>query len=176
MKNYTPLDPKLLTAITPRQEKYPNLLHGTITNNGGAPTKYDPSYVSKLDEYLETAKFPCLEGFALFLGHDDTTLLNWANKRVKDENGDITNKLVYPEFFAAIKKLKMLQKKMLMESGLFGQANAYMAKFLLEANHNMVIKSNLDVTTKGKELPTPLLGGLTNVSKSNGTEQTIKSE
>lgn len=151
-----------------------------LKHPGGRPTKYDPSFVDEVDKYIERTQnaekdFPTVEGFAEYLGVDDTTICNWADKRYKknDEKVDpkLRGKLVRPEFFAAIKRLKNVQKRKLMTDGLYGgkDVNATMAIFLLKVNHGMIETTHNDITTKGKELPVPLLGGASNVSKNDGS-------
>ncbi|MEM3077607.1 MAG: hypothetical protein QXW38_08340 [Candidatus Nitrosotenuis sp.] len=109
---------------------------------GGRPTKYRPEFVKSTIDYLQkcldTNKTPYIEHLAWLLGVDDTTLLNWANK--------------YPEFFASIKKLKTLQKYLLMDKGLREKVNPPMAMFLLKSVHGYIepqhIKKDLDVEIK----------------------------
>lgn len=139
----------------------------------GAPTKYRPEYVQSVYDYLVLMKktpkrLIGVEDFAEYLGVDDTTILSWANKKLKDEKGNLTNKLARPEFFAAIKKLKHMQKNQLVNDGLYGgkDVSSPMAIFLLKANHHMIETQHVDMTTKGKEMPTPILGGAS-VSKND---------
>lgn len=136
-------------------------------STGGRPTKYDPSFVEELDKYLtklnnEKRYLPTVEGFAIHLGVDGDTINNWAKARVKDEQGNKTKKLLYPEFFRAIKRLKTVQKNKLINDGLYGgkEVNCTMAIFLLKVNHGMVEKSQTDITTQGEKLPIPILGGI----------------
>jgi len=107
--------------------------------------------VQELDEYLRTTgreqtSLPTVEGYSLWLGVDDDQINEWTKR--------------YPEFHAAIKRLKALQKNQLMEDGLYGgkEVNSTMAIFLLKVNHAMVETSHTDITTAGK--PLPLLTGL----------------
>lgn len=116
-------------------------------NKVGRPTKYYPELVSKVDEYLATTgkeqtELPTIEGLALYLDVDDTTLVNWGE--------------AYPEFFAAIKKLKMRQKTQLMNDSFYGgkEVNAGAGVFMLKANHGM--KEN-DPSTLVQVNVTPIL-------------------
>jgi len=97
----------------------------------GRPTKYDPSMIQKIEEYVrscgrEQTKLPKRVDVALLLDVDDDTLVEWEKK--------------YPDFSATIKKVDQLQKGELIDDGLFGgkEINAAMAIFLLKANHNMM--------------------------------------
>jgi len=125
---------------------------------GGRPTKYDPIFVDKVREYLETTgkeqtSLPTKQGFALFIEVDDDTLDNWANK--KDEKGN----LIRPEFFGALKKLMQTQAVQLINDGIYGgkEVNATIVKLLLQNNHGM--KERTDQTTNDKELPSPIYNG-----------------
>lgn len=101
-----------------------------IKHAGGRPTKYTPQIIGEINKYLTDAipqnmKIPTIEGIALKLGINKTTLYEWAEK--------------YPEFSNALEKLKMMQKESLTEIGIFGgkEINAAIVKLLLEVNHNM---------------------------------------
>lgn len=151
-----------------KQEKYPNLNVG----GPGRKEKYDSSMVQKAYEYLEmtmTAKndFPSIDGFAYFLGVDDTSILGWANKKIKDQDGKLTKQLARPDFFAAVKRIKRCQKIKLMRDGFYmgKKVNANMAIFLLKVNHKMVEVSKHELVGKdGKPLiPVPILGGVSDV-------------
>jgi len=97
---------------------------------GGRPTKYTPETITKLNKYLEEAipqnmKIPTVEGIALKLGINKTTLYEWAKKK--------------PEFSNALNKLKMMQKEALTETGIFGgkEINQSIVALLLKVNHKM---------------------------------------
>lgn len=123
----------------------------------GRKTKYKPIFVEKVDEYIEKTKetgkeLPTREGFALFIGVVDNTLDNWEGS--KDEEGN----LLYPGFLRALRKLEMTQKTQLVNDGLYNGANSTIAKLLLMNNHGM--KERNDQTTNDKDLPAPILGGV----------------
>ncbi len=112
-----------------------------MTHAGGRPSKYDPSMIVKALEYIdscgrEATEIPTMEGLALTLEVDDTTILKWGEDNL--------------EFLATIKKLKAKQKKQLMNDGLYGgkEVNSTMAIFLLKVNHDMIETERrlLDVT------------------------------
>jgi hypothetical protein len=105
---------------------------------GGRPSKYDPSFVQKVDEYLTKCKdkkigmrglevkLPKREGFAIFLRVTRQTLDNWSKE--------------HPEFFDALSKIDLEQKERLINSGLSGAYNPTIAKLVLSANHGMADK------------------------------------
>lgn len=135
----------------------------------GRPTKYEPRFIESADEYLALNQdeeydwtkadgkvqtvyekkikvhLPTVEGFALFLNVDKTTLYEWASK--------------YPEFSHALRKIVEEQHKRLIDKGLSGEYNSTIAKLVLSANHNM--RERQDITTNDKDLPSPILGGIT---------------
>lgn len=124
---------------------------------GGRPTKYKPEFIDMVDAYIKTTgkeqtELPTKEGFALYIGVDDDTLDNWANK--KDDEG----RLINPEFFGALRKLMLTQRKQLINDGIYGgkEVNATIVKLLLQNNHGM--KERTDTTTNDKDLPTPIYG------------------
>ena len=125
----------------------------------GRPTLYNESILAKTNEYLniacpENMSIPTIEGLSLALGVDDDTIVEWAKK--------------YPVFSAATKRVMVTQKVHLINTGMFGgkEVNAAMAIFLLKNNHNM--KDRTDVTTNDKDLPAPLLGGITKTPEDYG--------
>ena len=128
-----------------------------MAHPGGRPTKYDPSFVEEVDKYIATTgreqtKLPTLYGLAIWLDVDTDTLGNWANAKDDDE------KLIHPEFFGALKRLKDLQAEQLVNDGIYGgkEVNATIVKLLLQNNHGM--KERTDQTTNDKDLPTPMYG------------------
>jgi hypothetical protein len=98
---------------------------------GGRPTKYIPEVIyPKIEEYIsrcgrEQTSLPTIEGLALYLGVNPDTLFEWDKR--------------HPEFSESLKKILALQKKQLIDDGLYGgkEVNAAMAIFLLKANHGM---------------------------------------
>ena len=134
----------------------------------GRPSDYttDEEMCALVDEYLDTVKddykivrkpyidkdgnereavdvmyevnLPMLEDFALMLGKDDDTIVEWRKK--------------YPKFSAACRKIELEQKKRLINSGLSGNYNATIAKLNLSANHGMAEKTETDITSKGEKI------------------------
>lgn len=130
----------------------------------GRPTKYRPEMVQELDKYLQTTgkeqmSLPTIQGFALWLQVDDETLTEWAK--------------IHDDFSATLRRLKHLQAKQLIDDGIYGgkEVNATIIKLMLQNNHGM--KERTDTTTNDKDLPTPILGGLTNnVQGDNSNSET----
>lgn len=120
---------------------------------GGRPREYKTEYISLVDDYLSDCedtfdkdkneymvKLPTVEGFALFVGHNKTTIYEWCKE--------------YPEFSNAIDKIKENQLNKLINKGLSGKYNSTIAKLLLSGNHNIREKSETDLTTNGKDIQT----------------------
>lgn len=133
------------------------------TKKTGRPSKYNPSFVNELDNYLATTgkeqtSLPTRQGFALWLGVDDDTLTNWGKE--------------HEEFFGALKKLMLLQGEQLINDGIYGgkEVNATIVKLLLQNNHGM--KERTDMTTNDKELPIPILNALHNNDSNQEAGQT----
>lgn len=108
-------------------------------NKVGRPTKYNDGMIDRANDYIqscgrESTELPTIEGLALTLQVDDTTLLSWAEKN--------------PKFLATIKNLKFKQKNQLINDGLYGgkEINAAMAIFLLKANHGMIETERKEIT------------------------------
>lgn len=100
-------------------------------NQKGRPTKYDPSFIQKIEDYIATCgreqtKLPKIEDICILLDVDYDTVEEWGKK--------------YPDFSRTIKKVVKLQKGELIDDGLFGgkEVNASMAIFLLKANHGLI--------------------------------------
>lgn len=103
----------------------------------GRPTKYNESMVATAEAYYERTlsilnDMPTMEELALELGVDGDTLVEWAKEK--------------PEFSAAIKRVKELQKQKLQTMGLFNRVNPTMAIFLLKTNHGFIDTSRQEVS------------------------------
>lgn len=121
-----------------------------IKKKMGQPTKYGEDTTTKVVEYIALCTergtdLPTIDGLALHLGIDDTTINNWCK--------------VYPEFKTVVDNLKRIQKQILINKGVFGGRNENIAMliFLLKVNHGMIEGNKLDVTSSGKPLPTPIM-------------------
>lgn len=129
---------------------------------GGRPTKYSKKMITQVDKYLlarqdETeekikyqsenstgyyektnVKLPTIEGFALFVGVNKTTLYEWADK--------------HPEFSNALGKIRTEQRERLIDNGLSGDYNPTIAKLILSSNHGMNEKKEVDHTSGGEKI------------------------
>lgn len=119
-----------------------------MAHAGGRPTKYDPSMLQAIEDYLDTCgrdftKIPKRVDIAIILGVNEDTLVEWEK----------TN----PEFSATITRVDQFQKSQLMDDGMYGgkEVNARIAQFLLSANHNMAEMTHTDVTSRGEKLEAP---------------------
>lgn len=118
----------------------------------GRPTLYKAEMDKKVADYytekLKKRELPIVEEVALLLDVDIDTLESWVNGKTL---------VASDEFIGTIKKIKTLQKIILMTTGLGGNVNTAMAIFLLKANHNMkdIIRSELT----GKD-GAPLMGAV----------------
>jgi len=119
-----------------------------MSNPVGRPSEYTPEAINVLNEYLkfavpENMKIPTVEGLALKLGINKTTLYRWA------ENNE--------EFRNALDELKMRQKESLTDIGIFGgkEINATIVALLLKVNHDMIEVNKTDITSGGQ----PIYGG-----------------
>lgn len=140
----------------------------------GRPSKYDPKFIDSVDPYLESRKdqlvpviregkenicydgkmtvlLPTLEGFALFIGVNKSTLYEWEQK--------------HEEFSDALGRIRTEQKERLMNMGLSGHYNSTIAKLILSANHKMTERT--DITSGDKELPIPLMANVLPPNNSN---------
>jgi hypothetical protein len=129
----------------------------------GRPTKYDPSFINEVDNYIATTgsgtmHMPKIESLAIRLNVSKNTLYEWAKE--------------HKEFQDALAKLMNYQGERLIDDGIYGgkEVNATIVKLLLQNNHGM--KERSDVTTNDKDLPTPLLNALHNNDSNEETGQT----
>jgi hypothetical protein len=120
-----------------------------MENKMGRPTKYDPAFIEKVDEYLKTTgreqtSLPTVEGFAIYIDITKKTLYNWSK--------------IYPDFLHALDKIMTHQAKQLIDDGIYGgkEVNSTIVKLLLQNNHGM--KERTDTTSGDKPLPTPIYG------------------
>lgn len=125
----------------------------------GRPSEYKEEYIEKVDDYLaeridyydtETEKFkvqiPTLEGFALYIGVNKTSLYEWEKK--------------HPLFSNALEKIRTEQQQRLLDNGLSGAYNPTIAKLVLSANHGM--REKTDVTTDDKQITFNLVTDVSN--------------
>jgi len=134
---------------------------------GGRPTKYIPELKPLIEEYLsectkENMKLPTVEGLCLKLDITRETAYQW-----KEE---------HKEFSDTLEHIKVLQKEMLTEVGIFGgkEINANIVALFLKANHDMIEKSAVDVTSGGK--PIPILGNVPSHNSNQEVAETTKED
>jgi hypothetical protein len=94
-------------------------------------------------ERIVNVKIPTIEGLALAIGIARSTVYLWKDK--------------YDEFSDIIEDLMASQGEKLLNNGLSGTYNSTIAKVLL-TKHGY--REGVDSTTNGKDLPTPILGGI----------------
>ena len=87
-------------------------------------------------------KLPTIEGFAVFIDVNKTSLYEWEKK--------------FPEFSNALEKIRTEQHKRLVNMGLSGDYNSTIAKLVLSANHGM--RERADVTSDDKNIADSLIG------------------
>lgn len=125
-----------------------------IARKVGRPSKYRPIFAEKLTKYAEKEPYsegdwkitgrlgvfpiginkvanelPTIDGFACQNNITATTCVNWAN--AKTSSGEPK----YPEFFAAYRKLKSVQKVFLITNGLLG---LYSGRFAIFVSRNLL--------------------------------------
>lgn len=132
----------------------------------GRPTKYSEEMLRLAWEYLEQCtdeiydyvtgesssdkssstswqqkvrvRLPTIEGLCLKLQIDETTAYDWGEQN--------------PEFSITLKTIKRKQKEMLIAGGVSGLYNPLITKLVLAANHGMSDKTEIDHTSKGKQI------------------------
>lgn len=117
----------------------------------GRPTKYDPGFVTKVDEYLkmcgrEQTMLPTLEGFSVYLDISMDALEDYREK--------------YADFSGSLERITKYQKIQLINDGIYGgkEVNSTIVKLMLQNNHGM--RERNDITTNDKSIPAPIYGGL----------------
>lgn len=115
--------------------------------------KLTQSYIDDCTQFEDV--LPSIAGLSLVLHISRETVYDWT-----DDKSDRFN----AEFSDMIKELLAKQERELLANGLQSVWNPVITKLVL-AKHNYTDK--FDHTTKGKEFPTPILGG---ISKEDGTD------
>lgn len=121
----------------------------------GRPTKYDDSFIDKVEEYLKQAidkyemvmigdkmvsqlvvNLPSIEGFCIWADIGISTLYLWKEK--------------YPDFMEALRDIETAQKNVIMQKGISGQYNSTIGKLILSSNHGM--RERNDLTSDDKPI------------------------
>lgn len=152
----------------------------------GRPSKYDPKYCQELEDFFdidpyrevtdvytykdgttkETVKLlpndmPFIRDFAKKIGVNSDTLYEWAKH--------------HPEFSDSLKAVKQLQEKILVINGLNGCYNSTFAIFTAKNVIGWRDQTQIDHTTKGDKMPTPILANL-NVPNNDGNKKASQTE
>jgi len=132
----------------------------------GRPTKYREDMPQRVlnyvDEAFATGKIPTIQGLSCVLEVDEDTIGNWGKK--------------YPSFFGAVKRLKQSQADNLQNKGLRNEFNPTMCIFLLKNNHGFTDRQNIDITSKGKSIPAPILANVSSDDSDKENTETTKED
>ena len=101
-------------------------------------------------ERLIRVKLPTIEGLAVYLGVNKTTIYEWESR--------------YPEFSNVLAQLRSKQAETLINKGLSGDYNPIISKLLL-MKHGYAEKTETDVTTKGESINTPVDTDIEEIAK-----------
>lgn len=121
----------------------------------GRLTNLTPELIEQARGYLATCigKVPSVEGLALYLRVSRRSIYYWA------EAGEQENASPESQAFLHIYEEMICERaERLQQGGLYNRFNPTITKLLL-SKHGYVEKQETDLTTKGKELPAPILGG-----------------
>jgi hypothetical protein len=125
----------------------------------GRPIEFTDEYLAKAKAYLDLCtdkrvkigkdikmrvKLPSMGGLARYLNIARSTIYEW--------------KEISPDFSDVCEQIVAEQEERLINNGLSGDYSPNLSKFILSARHEYREKS--DVTTNGKDLPTPLLNAI----------------
>lgn len=141
----------------------------------GRPTSYTPEMVDKVTEYLESCKdtsevlgdnrpivvnhvnLPSIEGLALFLNINKDTIYEWEK--------------IHEDFSDVITRVRNSQAQRLINCGLSGTYNQNITKVLL-TKHGYIDRQ--DVTTNNKDLPSPILSGISRTNINDGIDTELE--
>lgn len=145
-----------------------------IPTKRGRPTKYRPIFCDMIVSYfedanpvvaivddpggkggsqtkLETLRVPTMNGFAARIGINQDTLYEWASK--------------HTAFSEALARAQALQMAMIEELGLAGRLGKGLAELYFINHLGYKDSRHLDLTTDGKELPTPITALQLNINQ-----------
>jgi hypothetical protein len=111
----------------------------------------------KSDSYERVlrVKLPTIEGLALFLGVDRSTIYEWEGK--------------HKEFSHTLDKIRAEQQQRLVDNGLSGDYNPVIAKLILSSNHGMREKS--DITTNDESITNVNINVITKSTSQSATDE-----
>lgn len=118
----------------------------------GRPTKLTEELLERAALYVGQciAEVPTKEGFALYLGVSRSTVYEWVD--LDTDHGR--------RFSDIFDDIMAEQAKRIINGALYGRFNATISKLML-TKHDYTDKVQTDLTTNGKDLPVPILGGVT---------------
>jgi hypothetical protein len=127
----------------------------------GRPSKLTKEIVEKASGYIRETKadglyprdLPTIEGLAIHLDVTRSSLYEWEKQDTS----------LGHQFSDILDRVKTHQAYKLIGKGLDGSYNATITKLML-SKHGYVDKQETDLTTNGKDLPAPILGGLSNAT------------
>jgi hypothetical protein len=149
---------------------------------GGRPTKYNKKYCKMIVKYFDILPYrevqiehinkrgdkyftqeerandlPTIEGFARLIKVDRDTVINWTH--------------THKEFFGAYKRARTIQEELWKINSFKG---LYNSAFTIFAGKNMFgwrDKQDVDHTSGGKPLPSPILQGVADVRSNDGSKK-----
>jgi hypothetical protein len=106
-------------------------------------------------ERVLRVKLPTIEGLALFLGVDRSTIYEWEGK--------------HKEFSYTLDKIRAEQQQRLIDNGLSGDYNPVIAKLILSSNHGMRERS--DVTSDNEAITNVNINVVTQPTSESTTDE-----
>lgn len=152
-----------------------------VKHAGGRPTKYKRKYATDILDYFdidvvhkivdpngkggktthfETVRVPSIIGFAASIGVHKDTLYEWA-KAKHPQDHEKAGQLKHPEFSDSFTRAQEIEQALIFEYGMAGRLDRSLAAMYFTNKLGFTNTQNIDHTTKGKALPTPILGGST---------------
>lgn len=122
------------------------------------PVKFSLEFTTAIETYIaiykKQGKKPSVAGFAQRIGTDEQTIWAWANKKKKDEQGNVTDQLARPKFHAAVKNLQALEQqedeeKLNIKQELFCKLYASEKEFFGNGVQSYIAAYGIDVNKPG---------------------------
>lgn len=128
----------------------------------GRPTDLNQELIDRAKEYLPTciSIMPTIEGLALYLRVHKDNIYEWCK-----HNDDLGS-----QFSDVFEEIKNTQGMRLINGGLYNRLNPTITKLML-SKHGYIEKTATDLTNNGKDLPTPILGGISGIRRDDSTPQ-----